>query len=153
MTLQAISNLENYTTTITFGCVAIIYNLLFLVLGIIFIIKKPDLNYTFGYRSAFALSSTNRWRWCNKVFFFSIFITQPIFLIINIIIFALSLVYSWSFAWIVISFAVSIAILIPISLFIELYGRRKFKDEEIGKVEPLIENEQSKKQEIDEFFS
>lgn len=153
MTLQAISNLENYITTIIFGCVAIIYNLLFLVLGIIFVIKKTDLNYTFGYRSAFALSSANRWRWCNKVFFFSVFITQPIFLIMNVAIFIVSLIYTLSFAWIVLSFAISIAILIPISLFVEIYGRRKFKDEDIGEVKPLIENEQSKKQDIDEFFS
>lgn len=153
MPLTFLSSIENFSYIITFGCVAIIFNLLFLVLGTIFIIKKPELNYSFGYRSGFSLSSSNRWRWCNKIFFRFTTFSQPIFLIINIIIFTLSLIYEWSFAWITISFAISIGILIPISLFIEIYGRHKFKNEDIGPVKPLVENENSKKQEIDDFFS
>ena len=64
-----------------------------------------------------------------------------IFLILNIVIFILSLINSWSFAWIVISFATSIGILIPVTLFIEIYGRYKFKNEDIGPIKPLVENE------------
>lgn len=64
-----VSNIENFSFVITFGCVAIIYNLIFLILGVIFILRKTELNYSFGYRSWFSLSSTNRWKWCNKIFF------------------------------------------------------------------------------------
>lgn len=148
-----VSNIENFSFVITFGCVAIIYNLLFIILGVIFILRKTELNYSFGYRSGFSLSSTNRWRWCNKIFFNFTIVSQPIFLILNIVIFVLSLINSWSFAWIVISFAISIVILIPVTLFIEIYGRYKFKNEDIGPIKPLVENEKSKKQDIDDFFS
>ncbi len=148
-----VSNIENFSFVITFGCVAIIYNLLFIILGVIFILRKTELNYSFGYRSGFSLSSTNRWRWCNKIFFNFTIVSQPIFLILNIVIFLLSLINSWSFAWIVISFAISIVILIPVTLFIEIYGRYKFKNEDIGPIKPLVENEKSKKQDIDDFFS
>ena len=148
-----VSNIENFSFVITFGCVAIIYNLLFIILGVIFILRKSELNYSFGYRSGFSLSSTNRWRWCNKIFFNFTIVSQPIFLILNIVIFLLSLINSWSFAWIVISFAISIVILIPVTLFIEIYGRCKFKNEDIGPIKPLVENEKSKKQDIDDFFS
>ena len=148
-----VSNIGNFSFVITFGCVAIIYNLLFIILGVIFILRKTELNYSFGYRSGFSLSSTNRWRWCNKIFFNFTIVSQPIFLILNIVIFLLSLINSWSFAWIVISFAISIVILIPVTLFIEIYGRYKFKNEDIGPIKPLVENEKSKKQDIDDFFS
>ncbi len=147
------STIDNFGFVITFGCVAIFYNLLFIVLSAVFLIRKTELNYSFGYRSGFALSSVNRWKWCNKIFFWFSIISQPIFLIVNIIIFILSLINNWSFAWITIAWAVSVAILIPISIFIELYGRHKFKNENIGPIEPLIENENSKKQDIDDFFS
>lgn len=148
-----VSNIENFSFVITFGCVAIIYNLIFLILGVIFILRKTELNYSFGYRSWFSLSSTNRWKWCNKIFFNFTMASQPIFLILNIVIFILSLINSWSFAWIVISFATSIGILIPVTLFIEIYGRYKFKNEDIGPIKPLVEKEKSKKQDIDDFFS
>ena len=89
----------------------------------------------------------------HKIFFNFTMASQPIFLILNIVIFILSLINSWSFAWIVISFATSIGILIPVTLFIEIYGRYKFKNEDIGPIKPLVEKEKSKKQDIDDFFS
>lgn len=41
---------------------------------------------------------------------------------------------------------------IPIALYIEIYGRIKFKNDKEKPIEPLIENEQSKKQDIDDFW-
>ncbi len=36
-------------------------------------------------------------------------------------------------------------------MYIEIYGRIKFKNDKEKPIEPLIENEQSKKQDIDDF--
>lgn len=41
---------------------------------------------------------------------------------------------------------------IPIVLYIEIYGRIKFKNDVDKPIEPLIENEQSKKQDINDYW-
>lgn len=41
----------------------------------------------------------------------------------------------------------------PIILYIEIYGRIKFKNEKETPIKPLIENEESVKQEIDDFWN
>lgn len=108
MVLTDLTDFENVAYTYTFGIVGIVFVVLFLVFGIIFVARKTELNYTFGYRSFFSLSSNDRWNWCNKVFFNSIFIFEPLFLIAHIVIFALSIVYNWSFAYVTISMACSL---------------------------------------------
>ena len=67
--------------------------------------------------------------------------------------FVLSLMYDWSFAYVTIVFAVSLAFLVPVTIFIEIYGRIKFRNDKEEPIKPLVENEQSKKQDIDDFFS
>ena len=136
----------------TFGCVGIVFSVLLIVLGIIFMARKVDLNYSFGYRSYFSLSTSKTWKWCNKVFFLSVFSLSPLFLIAHVVVFALSLIYDWSFAWVVITMASGMVYLIPVTLFIEIYGRIKFKDLKADRVEPLVENEKSKRQDIDDFW-
>lgn len=77
---------------------------------------------------------------------------SPLFLIAHVVVFALSLVYDWSFAWVVITMTSGMVYLIPVTLFIEIYGRIKFKDLKEERVEPLVENEKSKRQDIDDFW-
>lgn len=153
MVLTDLTDFENVAYTYTFGIVGIVFIVLFLVFGIIFLARKTELNYTFGYRSFFSLSSNDRWNWCNKVFFNSIFIFEPLFLIAHIVIFVLSIVYNWSFAYVTISMACSLVFLIPVTLFIEIYGRIKFPKSQDEPIKPLVENEKSKKQDIDDFWS
>lgn len=73
-----------------FGIGGIVIYLLLIVLAVIFIKKDVDLNYSFGYRTSFALSSEKKWKWTNSVFMKSIIIGEPIFLIIHINIYFLS---------------------------------------------------------------
>lgn len=44
----------------TFGCVGIVFSVLLIVLGIIFMARKVDLNYSFGYRSFFLFPHQRR---------------------------------------------------------------------------------------------
>ena len=80
-----------------------------------------------------------------------VLIAEPIFLIIHIVVFTLSTVYSWFFLWTILTFVFGLIYFIPIVLYIEKYGRIKFKNDVEKSIEPLIENEQSKKQDIDDF--
>ena len=48
-----------------FGIAGIIIYLLLIILAIVFIKKDVDLNYVFGYRTPFALSSVKKWKWAN----------------------------------------------------------------------------------------
>lgn len=135
-----------------FGIGGIVIYLLIIVLAVIFIKKDVDLNYTFGYKTPFSLSSEKKWKWANSVFMKSIIIGEPIFLIIHIIIFILSVIFSWFFLWVIISMVIGLIYFIPIVLYIEIYGHIKFKNDKEKPIEPLIENEQSKKQDIDDFW-
>lgn len=135
-----------------FGIGGIVIYLLLIALAVIFIKKDVDLNYTFGYKTPFSLSSEKKWKWANSVFMKSIIIGEPIFLSIHIIIFILSVVFSWFFLWVIISMVIGLIYFIPIVLYIEIYGRIKFKNDKEKPIEPLIENEQSKKQDIDDFW-
>lgn len=135
-----------------FGIGGIVIYLLIIVLAVIFIKKDVDLNYTFGYKTPFSLSSEKKWKWANSVFMKSIIIGEPIFLIIHIIIFILSVIFSWFFLWVIISMVIGLIYFIPIVLYIEIYGHIKFKKDKEKPIEPLIENEQSKKQDIDDFW-
>ena len=81
-----------------------------------------------------------------------VLIAEPIFLIIHIVVFTLSTVYSWFFLWTILTFVFGLIYFIPIVLYIEIYGRIKFKNDVEKSIEPLIENEQSKKQGIDDFW-
>lgn len=71
-------------------------------------------------------------------------IGEPIFLIIHIVIFTLSAVFSWFFLWAILTMIIGLIYFIPIILYIEIYGRIKFKNDVDKPIEPLIENEQSK---------
>ena len=51
-----------------FGIAGIVIYLLFIILAIVFIKKDVDLNYVFGYRTPFALSSVKKWKWANNIF-------------------------------------------------------------------------------------
>lgn len=77
-------------------------------------------------------------------------IGEPIFLIIHIVIFTLSAVFSWFFLWTILTMVIGLIYFIPIVLYIEIYGRIKFNNDADKPIEPLIENEQSKKQDIDD---
>ena len=80
-----------------FEIVGIIIYLLLIILAIVFIKKDADLNYVFGYRTPFALSSVKKWKWANNIFIKCLIIAEPIILIIHIVIFTLSAVFSWFF--------------------------------------------------------
>ena len=114
-----------------FGIAGIIIYLLLIILAIVFIKKDVDLNYVFGYRTPFALSSVKKWKWANNIFMKCLIIVEPIFLIIHIVIFTLSAVFSWFFLSTILT---------------------KFKNDVEKPIEPLIENEQSKKQDIDDYW-
>ena len=79
-------------------------------------------------------------------------IGEPIFLITHIVIFTLSTVFSWFFLWTILTMVIGLIYFIPIVLYIEIYGRIKFKNDVDKPIEPLIENEQSKKQDIDDYW-
>ena len=51
-----------------FGIGGIVIYLLLIILAIVFIKKGIDLNYVFGYRTPFALSSVKKWKWANNIF-------------------------------------------------------------------------------------
>lgn len=135
-----------------FGIAGIVIYLLLIILAIVFIKKDVDLNYDFGYRTPFALSSTKKWKWANHIFMKYLIIGEPIFLIIHIVIFTLSVVFSWFFLWTILTMAIGLIYFIPIVLYIEIYGRIKFKNDVDKPIESLIENEQSKKQDIDDYW-
>ena len=136
-----------------FGIAEIVIYLLLIILAIVFIKKDVDLNYVFGYRTPFALSSVKKWKWANNIFMKCLIIGEPIFLIIHIVIFTLSAVFSWFFLWTILTMVIGLIYFIPIVLYIEIYGRRiKFKNDVDKPIEPLIENEQSKKQDIDDYW-
>ena len=135
-----------------FGVAGIVIYLLLIILATIFIKKDVDLNYVFGYRTSFALSSTKKWKWANNIFMKCLITGEPIFLIIHIVIFTLSAVFSYFFLWTILTMVIGLIYLIPIVLYIEIYGRIKFKNDVEKPIEPLIENEQSKKQDIDDFW-
>ncbi len=135
-----------------FGIAGIIIYLLLIILAIVFIKKDVDLNYVFGYRTPFALSSVKKRKWANNIFMKCIIIVEPIFLIIHIVIFTLSAVFSWFFLSTILTMVIGLFYFIPIVLYIEIYGLIKFKNDVEKPIEPLIENEQSKKQDIDDFW-
>ena len=135
-----------------FGIAGIIIYLLLIILAIFFIKKDVDLNYVFGYRTPFALSSVKKWKWTNNIFMKCLIIVEPIFLIIHIVIFTLSAVFSWFFLSTILTMVIGLFYFIPIVLYIEIYGLIKFKNDVEKPIEPLIENEQSKKQDIDDFW-
>ena len=97
-----------------YGIAGIVIYLLLIVLAVVFIKKDVDLNYIFGYRTSFALSSKKKWKWANSVFMRCLIIGEPIFLIIHIIIFILSVVYSWFFLWTIITMVIGLIYFIPI---------------------------------------
>ena len=135
-----------------FRIAGIIIYLLLIILAIVFIKKDVDLNYVFGYRTPFALSSVKKWKWANNIFMKCLIIVEPIFLIIHIVIFTLSAVFSWFFLSTILTMVIGLFYFIPIVLYIEIYGLIKFKNDVEKPIEPLIENEQSKKQDIDDFW-
>lgn len=135
-----------------FGIGGIVIYLLLIILAIIFIKKDVDLNYMFGYRTPFALSSVKKWKWANNIFMKCVLIAEPIFLIIHAIIFILSAVYSYFFLWTILTMVIGLIYFIPVVIYIEINGRIKFKNEKEKPIEPLIENEQSKKQDIGDFW-
>ena len=135
-----------------FGIAGIIIYLLLIILAIVFIKKDVDLNYVFGYRTPFALSSVKKLKWANNIFMKCLIIVEPIFLIIHIVIFTLSAVFSWFFLSTILTMVIGLFYFIPIVLYIEIYGLIKFKNDVEKPIEPLIENEQSKKQDIDDFW-
>ena len=135
-----------------FGIAGIVIYLLLIILAIVFIKKDVDLNYDFGYRTPFALSSVKKWKWANNIFMKCLIIGEPIFLIIHIVIFTLSAVFSWFFLWTILTMVIGLIYFIPIVLYIEIYGRIKFKNDVDKPIEPLIENEQSQKQDIDDYW-
>ena len=135
-----------------FGIAGIIIYLLLIILAIVFIKKDVDLNYVFGYRTPFALSSVKKWKWANNIFMKCLIIVEPIFLIIHIVIFTLSAVFSWFFLSTILTMVIGLFYFIPIVLYIGIYGLIKFKNDVEKPIEPLIENEQSKKQDIDDFW-
>ena len=126
-----------------FGIAGIIIYLLLIILAIVFIKKDVDLNYVFGYRTPFALSSVKKWKWANNIFMKCL---------IHIVIFTLSAVFSWFFLSTILTMVIGLFYFIPIVLYIEIYGLIKFKNDVEKPIEPLIENEQSKKQDIDDFW-
>ena len=135
-----------------FGIAGIVIYLLIIVLAIVFIKKAVGLNYFFGYRTSFSLSSSKKWEWANNIYVKCVLIGEPIFLIIHTVIFILSAVFSYFFLWTILTMALGLIYFIPIVLYIEIYGRIKFKNDKEKPLEPLIENEQSKKQDIDDFW-
>ena len=73
-------------------------------------------------------------------------------MIIHIVIFTLSAVFSWLFLSTILTMVIGLFYFIPIVLYIGIYGLIKFKNDVEKPIEPLIENEQSKKQDIDDFW-
>ena len=135
-----------------FGLGGIVIYLLIIVLAIVFIKKAVGLNYFFGYRTSFSLSSSKKWEWANNIYVKCVLIGEPIFLIIHTVIFILSAVFSYFFLRTILTMALGLIYFIPIVFYIEIYGRIKFKNDKEKPLEPLIENEQSKKQDIDDFW-
>ena len=80
-----------------FGSLGIVLPILFLVLEGVFVLRKVGRNYFFGYRTSFSLSSPERWDWANRVLAYGIFLSEPIILIVHVILFSISLARGWGF--------------------------------------------------------
>lgn len=135
-----------------FGILGIVYIVSMFIAKIDFVNKDVDINWFWGYRTAFARSSSAKWKWCNDIYAKAIFIFYPIFFLIHIVVFILTLVFDWSTCWIAVSTISPILFNIPVIFFIEIYGRSKFDTQKIDPNCELIENENSKKQDIEDYW-
>ena len=113
---------------ITLGISGIVVNLLLLVLMIIFKVKDVKENRLFGYRTEFSMSSKEAWAWANKVCVLSYFIGCPILLGIHIALFVLTFINKWNYWFMFLTMISPAILLIAICPFIEIIGRKKFKN-------------------------
>lgn len=113
---------------LSFGIGGILIDLVLIISSIIFKIKDIGINSFYGYRTKFSMSSEEKWNWCNNVFIKVSLIISPILILINVILMILALVNTWH-VWVMtivmFSSVIYILILVP---FIEIYGRKKFKN-------------------------
>ena len=113
---------------LSFGIGGILIDLVLIISAIIFRIKDIGINSFYGYRTKFSMSSEEKWNWCNNVFIKVSLIISPILILINVILMILALVNTWH-VWVMtivmFSSVIYILILVP---FIEIYGRKKFKN-------------------------
>ena len=113
---------------LSFGIGGILIDLVLIISAIIFKIKDVGINSFYGYRTKFSMSSEEKWNWCNNVFIKVSLIISPILILINVILMILALVNTWH-VWVMtivmFSSVIYILILVP---FIEIYGRKKFKN-------------------------
>ncbi len=113
---------------LSFGIGGIIIDVVLIISAIIFKVKDIGINYLYGYRTKFSMSSEEKWNWCNNVFIKVSLIISPILIIITTILMILAIINTWHvtvMAFIMFSSVFYILLLIP---YIEIYGRRKFKD-------------------------
>ena len=111
-----------------FGSLGIVLPILFLVLEGVFVLRKVGRNYFFGYRTSFSLSSPERWDWANRVLAYGIFLYEPIILVVHVVLFSLSLARGWGFLAPLITFLLSLLHLFLVIPYVEIQGRRKFRN-------------------------
>lgn len=111
-----------------FGILGILIPLLQLVLMIVFVVRKVGPNPHFGFRTRFALSSPERWTWCNGQLAKYTFIFAPLFLVTHVIVFSLTIVYGWFFLWVILSMLLCCLWMAPVGILIQASGKKKFKD-------------------------
>lgn len=128
---------------------------LIIVICIIDLIKKPEINASFGFRTKASMSCPEAWKLANTIGFIFITVLSFIFLILNIV-FTLLAYYClipYFVAYINLGiYMISLVVLvIAVDIFIRIKFRSKLKQNKT-KCE-LIENEKSKKQDIDDFWN
>jgi len=111
-----------------FGIFGIFIPVVFVVYAIVFKVKNVELNNRFGYRTPLALSSKEKWEWCNNMWNKLILILEPIFLVLHIIIFILSIINGWIFVYTLLTMIIPIVCMVLAIIFIEIAGRHKFKE-------------------------
>ncbi len=116
------------TLVYAFGILGILIPLLQLVLMIVFVVRKVGPNTHFGFRSRFALSSPERWEWCNRQLAKYTFIFVPLFLVAHGIVFSLTIVYGWFFPWVILSMLFGCLWMLPTAVLIQAVGKKKFKE-------------------------
>ncbi len=116
------------TLVYTFGIAGIVLPVLLFVLMVVFVVKKVGPNPFFGFRTRFALSSPERWNWCNGQLAKFTFLFEPFFLVVHIIVFSLTLVYSWPFFGVILTMIFGVLWMLPVCISIQVVGKKKFKD-------------------------
>lgn len=111
-----------------FGALGILLPFLFIAFEALFLLRKTGRNRFFGYRTPFSMFSPERWEWANRTLACATFLYEPVVLVLHLVFLSLSLVLEWGFLPPLVTFLLSLLHLFVVIPYVEIRGRRKFKD-------------------------